>query len=431
MTDPRTEEPPVTDDRPRGRRARRRAVLLTPLFALLACAPEGVRDSTTDTAAPQAEAIDGLFWYSVLLGTAVWLVVLGLLAVPIVRSRRMRREERAATDEAAMSRSSDRGAPGDAPAATHDAVDGGGHAVAGVDVEAGARTVGLAGFGAGELPAAEVDEPLLTADRSYLGESDADRRVRNRLIWIGGIVVPAIILLSLLIYSSMVGRATAHVPEDGDLVIDVVGHMFWWEVHYPDLDITTANEIVVPTDQPVRLNLTTEDVIHSFWMPRLHGKVDMIPGRENIMTFTATQTGRFRGQCAEFCGVAHAQMVAFVDAVEPADYEAWVEGQQQPAGEPANAEGERIFLEVGCAACHAVDGLDGAQGRVGPDLTHLGTRGSLAAGIVPNTRENLGRLLVDPWGVKPGNPMPPTPLDDDELSALLDYLEGLGPEGTL
>ena len=226
----------------------------------------------------------------------------------------------------------------------------------------------------------------------------------------------------------MVGQATAHVADDDDLVIDVVGHMFWWEVHYPGLDITTANEIVVPTDQQVRLNLTTEDVIHSFWMPRLHGKVDMVPGRENIMTFTADEVARHRGHCAEFCGVAHAQMVAFVDAVEPEDFDAWVDAQQQPASEPVNAEGERVFLEVGCAACHAIDGLEGADGLVGPDLTHLASRGSLAAGIAPNDREHLEELIVDPWGLKPGNPMPPTPLSNDELDDLVDYLEGLSPE---
>lgn len=419
----------MSDARDRGRRGTRRASILVAVGTLAACAPEGVRDSTTDPASPQAASIDGLFWYSVILGTVVWLVVLGLLAVPMIRSRRhpgltYEQARRMGAD------TSDRGAPGDAPAETHEAVDGGGQHRPDVDDAAGrASAVGLADRAGGELPAAEVDEPLLTADRAYLGESDADRKVRNRLIWIGGIIVPAIILSSLLIYSSMVGRATAHVAGEDDLVIDVVGHMFWWEVHYPEQDITTANEIVVPTGQQVRLNLTTEDVIHSFWMPRLHGKVDMIPGRENIMTFTATEPARHRGHCAEFCGVAHAQMVAFVDAVEPDEFDAWVAGQQQPAAEPASTEGEQVFFDVGCAACHAIDGTD-AFGRVGPDLTHLGTRGSLAAGIAPNDREHLERLIVDPWGLKPGNPMPPTPLDDDELDALLDYLEGLEPEET-
>jgi cytochrome c oxidase subunit 2 len=203
----------------------------------------------------------------------------------------------------------------------------------------------------------------------------------------------------------------------------VVGHTFWWEVTYPDLDITTANEIHVPVDQPVRLQLTTEDVIHSFWIPRLHGKVDMIPGTENTLTFTATETGRFRGQCAEFCGIAHAQMVAYVEAQAPDAFDDWVDGQQQDAAAPATA-GQEVFLEAGCAACHTVAGTE-AVGGVGPDLTHLASRETLAAGIVPNTRDSLAALILDPWGVKPGIAMPPAELDDAQLAALLDYLQEL------
>lgn len=368
------------------RRTRRSGAALVIVLAASACAD--VRDATTDPASPQAAEINGLFWFSLLLGVAVWIVVTGLLAVPLVRS--LRRRRRGGDPHAADGRASD-------------------------------TEPGL------DLPAAETDEPLVTADRHLADESASDHRARSRLVWLGGIVVPAIILVTLLVYSSNVGRSVAHVPEDGELVVEVVGHMFWWEVRYPDLDITTANEIVVPVDQPVRLELTTEDVIHSFWIPRLHGKVDMIPGTTNDLTFTAEQEGRFRGNCAEFCGIAHAQMVAFVEARTPSDFDAWVEGQQAPPATPdpgsSVAEGERVFLEVGCAACHTVDGV--STGAVGPDLTHLASRGSLAAGIVPNTREHLAELLVDPWGLKPGNPMPPTELEDAELEALLDYLQDL------
>jgi cytochrome c oxidase subunit II len=367
----------------RSVRRRRPAVAVTTvLLSLAACAPEGVRDSTTDAAAPEAAAIDGLFWFSVILGTVVWLVVLGFMAVPIWRSRKRR------WDEPPVPSAGDVAQPR-------------------IDV-----------------PASEADGPIAVGDPELVTEAEADHRVRTRMIWIGGIIVPAIILIVLLAYSSAVGRATAHVPEDEDLVIDVIGHAFWWEVQYPDLDITTANEIHVPVDQRVQLRLTTADIIHSFWMPRLHGKVDMIPGRENVMTFTAEEVGSFRGQCAEFCGIAHAQMVAFVEAMEPADFDAWVDQQQQPAGEAASVEGEQVFLDIGCAACHAVDGTD-AVAQVGPDLTHLASRNTLAAGIVPNTRENLAHLIIDPWDLKPGIPMPPTELEEDELDALLDYLEGL------
>lgn len=351
------------------------------LVALLATACVDARDSTASPTAPQADAIDGLFRFSVTLGVLVWLAVMGLLAVPIVRSRR--------------------GGDVDRPHPT-------------------ARDEGYL-----DVPAAEADgHRLAVADPALDDAAQTDHRARARLIWIGGIAAPAVILLALLVYSSVVGRAVAHVPEDGELVIDVVGHVFWWEVHYPDLGITTANEIHVPVGQPVRLRLTTDDVIHSFWIPRLHGKVDMVPGVENWLAFTATEPGRFRGQCAEFCGIAHAQMVAFVEAQEPDAFDAWVADQQAEAGPPASADGQRTFLDAGCAACHAVAGT-AAGGRVGPDLTHLASRGSLGAGIVPNTRANLAALIVDPWGLKPGNPMPPTELSDGELEALLDYLEGL------
>lgn len=362
----------------------RRTATMLPIATLVAaCSTDGVRDATTDPAAPQAAAIDGLFWFSVILGVLVWLAVMVLLAVPLLRSRRRRR----AGDDA---------------------------------FPIGEGTAARYG-----VPAAEADGPLGVAEPALVAEADADEGVRARLVWIGGIIVPAIILIVLLVYSSMVGRATAHTAEDGELVIDVVGHMFWWEVEYPDLGVVTANEIHVPVDRPVRLRLTTDDVIHSFWIPRLHGKVDMIPGHENQLTFTATETGRFRGQCAEFCGIAHAQMVAFVEAQTPDDFDAWVESQQADVGDAADPEGEGLFVEYGCAACHTVRGTD-ARGSVGPDLTHLASRGSLSAGIVPNTRENLAQVIVDPWGLKPGMPMPPTPdLTDAELEALLDYLEGL------
>jgi cytochrome c oxidase subunit 2 len=359
---------------------------------LLACGEE-VRDSITDPASPQAAEIDWLWSLSLWLGTAVWVVVMVLLAVPMLRSRRRARE--------------------DADVGPRDAAD------------APPATPVPAGSGGRPPPAGALDEPLVTADATLAAESSVDGQVRSRLLWIGGIIGPTLILVLLLVASGRVGAATAHVEREGELVIDVVGYMFWWEVIYPEEEIVTANELVVPVDRPVRLRLTTDDVIHSFWIPRVHGKIDMIPGHENDLSFVPDQTGRFRGQCAEFCGIAHAQMVQFLDVVEPDEYEAWVANQQQdapPPTDPQTVAGQRVFIESGCAACHAVQGT-AAVAQVGPDLTHLMSRGSLAAGIVPNTRDNLERLIVDPWGIKPGNPMPPTVLDDDDLEALLDYLE--------
>jgi cytochrome c oxidase subunit II len=397
----------------RGRaRPRRAGMLCTLVLAglLSACDP---RDSTLDAVAPQADSIASLSWFIFILGTVVYVVVMALVAVPIVRSRRDRRRHHDGPGRTPGSPASEGPASADpAPAAV-------------VDGEREANATGLSRF---DVPMADIeDEPLAQAPDAPELDSAADRRVRGRLLWWGGIILPALILAVLMVASSMTNRSVAHIAGDDDLVIDVIGHMFWWEVHYPDLGITTANEIHVPVDQPVRLNLTTEDVIHSFWIPRVHGKVDMIPGSENIMTFTVEQPGRYRGHCAEFCGIAHAQMVKFLVAEEQEDFDAWVEARQQPAGDPADddaLEGQQVFFEYGCAECHTVDG-HGAVGREGPDLTDLASRDSLASGIVPNDRAHLEELIVDPWGLKAGNPMPPTAIEGEDLDRLLDYLEGL------
>ncbi len=378
------------------------AVALALAAGAAACAEP--RDRITDPASPQAAAIDGLWTLSLVLGVTVWVVVMALLAVPVWRSSRRRgggaggtEASDAPTAAVAANTPADRTVPRGGAAAEHRVRDPG------------------------------LDEPLATADPRRAREAGADHPARRRLVWIGGVITPAVILVVLLVASGRVGAMTAHVERDGELVIDVVGHMFWWEVHYPEEGVTTANEIHVPVDRPVRLNLTTEDVIHSFWIPRVHGKIDMIPGRENVLTFEPTRTGRFRGQCAEYCGIAHAQMVAFLEVQPPDEFDAWLEAQRRDAVEPdtpRTVEGQRVFLEAGCASCHAVRGTAAVAG-VGPDLTHLMSRQTIAAGIAENRRGELERLIVDPWGVKPGNPMPPTPLDDDELTALLDYLETL------
>jgi cytochrome c oxidase subunit II len=392
--------------------ARRRLTtfVLVATTALVAACGETPRDSTTAPASPQATDLDGLWALSLWMGTAVWVAVMILLAVPIVRSRRANRGEPTDPTEPARSSVTRREQAGEP-----------------VRADSGPESGTPSSLARSAAPGAELDEPMIAADPANHEAARSDAKVRSRLVWIGGIILPALILIVLLVASGRVGASTAHVERDGELVIDVVGHMFWWEVNYPEEGITTANEIHVPVDRPVRLRLTTQDVIHSFWIPRVHGKIDMIPGRENSLSFEPTATGRFRGQCAEFCGIAHAQMVAFVEVQEQDEFDAWVAGQQADAPEPdtpAAVEGERVFFDTGCAACHAVAGT-AAVAQVGPDLTHLASRGSLAGGIVPNTRENLAELIVDPWGLKPGNPMPPTALEDDELEALLDYMETL------
>ena len=379
---------------PRRGACRRAAVLATLTLMLVGCDP---RDSMTAPVAPEAGDIAGLWWFIFWLGLIVYVVVMALLAVPLWRTFRRRRGHEGEPDVPVAAASS----------RDHQAHRDGGRLAT--------------------PPAAIEDEPLAVAPDSEPVDADADRKVSGRLIWLGGIIVPAIILFTLLVAAMLVSRSVAHVAQDDDLIIDVVGHMFWWEVHYPDHDITTANEIHVPTGERVRLRLHTEDVIHSFWIPRVHGKIDMIPGQENILTFTVDEPGRYRGQCAEYCGIAHAQMVKFLVAQEPDEFETWAADQAEPADEPdteAAEEGRRAFFEYGCADCHAVDG-HGAVAQEGPDLTHLATRDSLASGIVPNDREHLAELILDPWGVKAGNPMPPTDVPEDDLEALLDYLEGL------
>ena len=227
--------------------------------------------------------------------------------------------------------------------------------------------------------------------------------------------------------------ATRHLRTDAAdaLVIQVRGWQWWWEVTYPDAEparrFTTANEIHVPVGRPVRLELAAADVIHSFWVPNLAGKQDMIPGRDNTLVFTARKAGVYRAQCAEFCGLQHARMALVVVAEEPQAFAAWQEAQRAPAPAPASPEavaGQRVFLARPCAACHAVRGTP-AAGTLGPDLTHVASRRTLAAGALPMGRGSLAAWIADPQGIKPGNQMPQVALGADELHAITAWLESL------
>jgi cytochrome c oxidase subunit 2 len=212
-----------------------------------------------------------------------------------------------------------------------------------------------------------------------------------------------------------------------ELTIEVVGHRWWWEVRYPHQSVVTANEIHIPTGTRVELRLSSEDVIHSLWIPELNGKADLIPGASNRMTLYTEKTGEYRGACAELCGVQHAYMLFRVIAHPPAEFEQWIAQQQEPAPQPQDEvtlRGQQIFLGAACVYCHNIDGTS-ASGVIGPDLTHLASRKWLGAGVVPNTRGNLGGWIIDPQGVKPGNLMPPMYLEGDDLQALLAYLETL------
>lgn len=218
-------------------------------------------------------------------------------------------------------------------------------------------------------------------------------------------------------------------PPSPPLEVEVVGHQWWWEFRYPTLNVVTAGDLHMPTDQPVRVTLHSVDVLHSFWVPRLAGKKDLIPGRNNHMWLNAEQPGIYYAQCAEFCGIEHAQMRFYAVAQPRAEFDAWVSAQQQPAAVPppgsAAARGADLILPRGCIACHTIAGTV-AQGQVGPNLTHVGSRLSLAAGVLENNPTNLARWLHDPQAVKPGNKMIlPQPLSEEDIADLTAYLTSL------
>jgi cytochrome c oxidase subunit 2 len=273
---------------------------------------------------------------------------------------------------------------------------------------------------------------VTAAVRSYRKRSASAEAVGNddndtRLIAIGGIVIPAIVLVGLFGLTLFDLSALSAPDDPSGIVVQVTGHQWWWEVRYPNDDITTANEIHIPTGVPVEIDLLSDDVIHSFWVPQLQGKLDLIPGQANTTWIEADKPGSYRGQCAEFCGVQHANM-AFTVVAEPADdYAAWVDQQRQPAPEPTTPQlvnGEQVFLGSACVYCHTIDGT-ASKGVIAPNLTHLASRQTLAAGTIPNNTGNLAAWILDPQHFKPGTQMPPTQLSGDDLTALLAYLESL------
>ncbi|HEX8606357.1 MAG TPA: c-type cytochrome, partial [Pseudoduganella sp.] len=233
-------------------------------------------------------------------------------------------------------------------------------------------------------------------------------------VWIvgGGLLLPLAILTALLAWSLASTAALSRPSSLTPLRVAVTAKMWWWEVRYIDpatgRDVVLANEIRLPVGRPAYLALTTSDVIHSFWVPALAGKVDMVPGRVHGLTLQADRAGTWRGQCAEFCGLQHARMALHVVAAPAAEFDAWLAGQARPATDPADAQllrGRQAFLERRCDACHAVRGVaDG--GAAGPDLTHVGSRLALAAGTLPVHQGTLAGWIADPQSIKPGARMP-------------------------
>ncbi len=250
-------------------------------------------------------------------------------------------------------------------------------------------------------------------------------------IYVGGLLIPAAILIVSLGLTLGTLHATAQPARDPAVTVRIIGHRWWWEVQYIDRDprktIVTANEIHVPVGQPVRLELTSADVIHSFWIPQLAGKTDVITGQTNLAWLQADSAGVYRGACTEYCGLQHANMAPIVVAESRQEFVEWESRQRAnapPPLDPTAAAGQAVFQKSACATCHAIRGSD-AQGRIGPDLTHVASRLTLAAGTLANTRGNLAGWIGNAQAIKPGNDMPVIAMMPNDFQSLLAYLETL------
>jgi cytochrome c oxidase subunit II len=247
-----------------------------------------------------------------------------------------------------------------------------------------------------------------------------------------GVAATVAILFALLVVSFITGRAVASTVDAGAVTIAITGQQWWWNVEYvdpnaPSLRVRTANEIHIPVGRPIVFNLASHDVIHSFWVPNLHGKRDLIPGYQTSFWLQADRPGVYRGQCAEFCGHEHALMAFYVTAESDAEFKGWLAAQRRPAVEPSSdltRRGQELFLKSTCTQCHTIRGTI-AGAALGPELTHVASRGSIGAGTLSNTREHIERWVRDPQMVKPGNRMPPNAMSGDDLQALSAYLESL------
>lgn len=283
------------------------------------------------------------------------------------------------------------------------------------------------------------------------GDGDPEQVHGNNQVEIAWTVVPAIILIIAVIPSLIVTFSSANSPqppEEGGLVVEAIGHQWWFEFNYPEYGVVVANEMHIPVDKPVNIKLGSVDVIHSFWVPKLAGKVDMVPGNDNTMWFLAEREGEYFGQCAEFCGVSHANMRFKVVAESQEDFDAWIAAQLTDASDPTDPlalQGQELFMsgDTLCFRCHTVGGTRLARGKIGPTLTHVASRRHLASGLMKNTEDgsevvssallqaNLKEWLTDPDEVKPGNIMSRDAeiydgtlpaLTENQIDALVAYL---------
>jgi cytochrome c oxidase subunit II len=264
--------------------------------------------------------------------------------------------------------------------------------------------------------------------RPVTGQTAAEPVLRRGLAGWAALIASGLVVLTTV--SFLVDRSLAETGPD-PLRIKVTANQWWWQVEYrgdaPSENVLTANEVHLPKGRPAVIELQANDVIHSFWIPNLAGKIDLIPGRTNYVAVTPQRAGAFRGQCAEFCGLQHARMAFDVVVHEPAAFEAWMARQTLAAPQPTafrQTLGQSLFESKACVMCHRIQGTQ-AGGTVGPDLTHLKSRARIAAGTLPNTRAHLQAWIADPQGIKPGARMPRVSLTSGELNAIVDYLETL------
>ena len=268
----------------------------------------------------------------------------------------------------------------------------------------------------------EIPAPLLPGR--------ADERRAASWVAILGIVIPTAVVWSLFVLA-MGTMDDLEAEGTADVVIEIEGRQYWWDIRYLDdqggVLFRTANEVHIPVGREIELRLTAADVIHSVWAPRITGKLDMIPGRENIMRFRVDETGVFRGVCAEYCGLQHTRMAFLAIAETEPAYNAWLSSNTSPAREPESdqaAAGRTVFASSQCASCHTVRGVN-SEATLGPDLTHIASRRTLAAATLANNRGNLAGWITNPQALKPGALMPPSTLSPDSLRSLLSYLEQL------
>jgi cytochrome c oxidase subunit 2 len=258
-----------------------------------------------------------------------------------------------------------------------------------------------------------------------------NRSERTMTIAVATATAATALIIGILTVASFYTTRALNSGGNADVTVVVRAQQWWWQFIYADHDQTqifqTANELHIPVGKTIRLRLQAVDVIHSFWVPSLAGKLDLIPGRENTLTLRAERPGIYRGQCAEFCGLQHGHMAFAVIAEDDADYQRWLARQRLDAATPTEAEaiaGQGVFLAKQCAACHAIRGTS-ASGSTGPDLTHVAGRRTIAAGLLETTRGSFAAWIADPQTLKPGNNMPMVPLTTDELRQLSAYMESL------